>query len=143
MMENFTPYLSLAGGALIGISASILMYLNGRIAGISGIVAGVFNASSITEKAWRLAFVIGLVIGGAIYMHFFPITIAPREFMSTELLIVGGLVIGFGTAMGSGCTSGHGICGISRFSLRSLVATATFLLSGIVTVYVFKQIIGS
>mgnify|MGYP002700099559 CR=1 FL=1 len=142
MMENFTPYLSLAGGALIGISASILMYLNGRIAGISGIVAGVFNASSITEKAWRLAFVIGLVIGGAIYMHFFPITIAPREFMSTELLIVGGLVIGFGTAMGSGCTSGHGICGISRFSLRSLVATATFLLSGIVTVYVFKQIVG-
>lgn len=143
MMENFTPYLSLAGGALIGISASILMYLNGRIAGISGIVAGVFSASSITEKAWRLAFVIGLIIGGAIYMHFFPITIAPREFMSTELLIVGGLVIGFGTAMGSGCTSGHGICGISRFSLRSLVATATFLLSGIVTVYVFKQIIGS
>ena len=142
MMENFTPYLSLAGGALIGISASILMYLNGRIAGISGIVAGVFSASSITEKAWRLAFVIGLVIGGAIYMHFFPITIAPREFMSTELLIVGGLVIGFGTAMGSGCTSGHGICGISRFSLRSLVATATFLLSGIVTVYVFKQIVG-
>lgn len=143
MMENFTPYLSLAGGALIGISASILMYLNGRIAGISGIVAGVFSASSITEKAWRLAFVIGLIIGGAIYMHFFPITIAPREFMSTELLIVGGLVIGFGTAMGSGCTSGHGICGISRFSLRSLVATATFLLSGIVTVYVFKQIVGS
>ncbi|MBV1952246.1 MAG: YeeE/YedE family protein [Cycloclasticus sp.] len=142
-MENFTPYLSLAGGALIGISASILMYLNGRIAGISGIVAGVFSASSITEKAWRLAFVIGLIIGGAIYMHFFPITIAPREFMSTELLIVGGLVIGFGTAMGSGCTSGHGICGVSRFSLRSLVATATFLLSGIVTVYVFKQIIGS
>jgi len=142
-MENFTPYLSLAGGALIGISASILMYLNGRIAGISGIVAGVFSASSITEKAWRLAFVIGLIIGGAIYMHFFPITIAPREFMSTELLIVGGLVIGFGTAMGSGCTSGHGICGISRFSLRSLVATATFLLSGIVTVYVFKQIVGS
>ena len=143
MMENFTPYLSLAGGALIGISASILMYLNGRIAGISGIVSGVFSASSITEKAWRLAFVIGLIIGGAIYMHFFPITIAPREFISTELLIVGGLVIGFGTAMGSGCTSGHGICGISRFSLRSLVATATFLLSGIVTVYVFKQIVGS
>ena len=143
MMENFTPYLSLAGGALIGISASILMYLNGRIAGISGIVSGVFSASSITEKAWRLAFVIGLIIGGAIYMHFFPITIAPREFISTELLIVGGLVIGFGTAMGSGCTSGHGICGISRFSMRSLVATATFLLSGIVTVYVFKQIIGS
>lgn len=141
-MENFTPYLSLAGGVLIGISASILMYLNGRIAGISGIVAGVFNAASIAEKAWRLAFVIGLVIGGAIYMHFFPITIAPRELMSTKLLIVGGLVIGFGTAMGSGCTSGHGICGVSRFSLRSLVATATFLLSGIVTVYVFKQIIG-
>ncbi len=142
MMENFTPYLSLAGGVLIGISASILMYLNGRIAGISGIVAGVFNAASITEKAWRLAFVIGLVIGGAIYMHFFPIAIAAREFMSTKLLIVGGLVIGFGTAMGSGCTSGHGICGVSRFSLRSLVATATFLLSGIVTVYIFKQIIG-
>ncbi|AFT66131.1 YeeE/YedE family protein [Cycloclasticus sp. P1] len=141
-MENFTPYLSLAGGVLIGISASILMYLNGRIAGISGIVAGVFNAPSFEEKAWRFAFVVGLVLGGAVYMHFFPITIAARESMSTILLIAGGLVVGIGTAMGSGCTRGHGICGISRFSLRSLVATATFLLSGIVTVYVFKQITG-
>jgi len=141
-MENFTPYLSLAGGVLIGISASILMYLNGRIAGISGIVAGAFNAPAFAEKAWRLAFVVGLVLGGAIYMHFFPITIAPRESISTGLLVSGGLVIGVGTAMGSGCTSGHGICGVSRFSLRSIVATATFLLSGIITVYVFKQITG-
>lgn len=141
-MENFTPYLSLAGGVLIGISVSILMYLNGRIAGISGIVAGVFTAPSFEEKAWRLAFVIGLVLGGAVYMHFFPITIVPREFMSTALLVLGGLVIGVGTAMGNGCTSGHGICGISRFSLRSLVATATFLLSGMITVYVFKQVTG-
>jgi uncharacterized membrane protein YedE/YeeE len=142
-MENFTPYASLAGGILIGISASILMYLSGRIAGISGIVSGVFNESSLHEKAWRLAFVIGLIGGAFVYVYFFPIEIAPREHVTTALLVVGGLLVGIGTAMGGGCTSGHGVCGMSRFSLRSIAATMTFLISGIVTVYLVNLFLGA
>jgi hypothetical protein len=142
-MENFTPYASLAGGVLIGISASILMYLNGRIAGISGIVSGIFNSPSIHEKAWRLAFVLGLVGGTSAYAYFFPMIIAPREHMTTALMVVGGLLVGIGAAMDGGCTSGHGVCGVSRFSLRSFAATATFLISGIVTVYLVNQWLGT
>lgn len=142
-MENFTPYASLAGGILIGISASILMYLNGRIAGISGIVSGIFNSPSLHEKAWRFAFVVGLIGGGFVFAHFYPVNIEPREHITTALLVVGGLIVGFGTAMGGGCTSGHGVCGMSRLSLRSITATMAFLISGIVTVYVVKTFLGA
>lgn len=142
-MENFTPIASLAGGILIGVSASILMFFNGRIAGISGIVAGIFNSPSTIEKMWRFAFVVGLIGGAFVYAHFFPINIEPREHMTTGLLVVGGLIVGFGTAMGGGCTSGHGVCGMSRLSLRSITATMTFLISGIVTVYVINYLIGA
>lgn len=142
-MENFTPYASLAGGILIGVSASILMFLNGRVAGVSGIVAGIFNNPSVSEKAWRFAFVIGLIVGGFAYAYFFPVSIEPREHMTTALLVVGGLIVGFGAAMGGGCTSGHGVCGMSRLSFRSIVATMVFLTSGIVTVYVFKLLVGA
>jgi len=140
-MENFTPLASALGGILIGISASILMYLNGRIAGISGIISGAFRSSSTFEKLWRLAFLAGLIGGGYIYNLFFPISIVPRESITTAILIIGGITIGIGTSMGSGCTSGHGICGVSRFSLRSILATATFLISGIITVYLVKIIL--
>jgi len=142
-MENFTPYTSLAGGILLGISASLLMYLNGRVAGISGIVSGLLNNVSVTEKAWRAAFVIGVIGGAAIYAYFFPVVIEPREHTTTALLVLGGLFVGFGTAMGSGCTSGHGICGISRFSLRSITATMVFLIAGLVTVYIAKLVLGA
>ena len=141
-MENFTPYSSLAGGILLGISASILMYLNGRIAGISGIVGGILNNPSAAEKAWRAAFVVGVIGGASVYAYFFPVRIEPREHVTTALLIVGGLIVGFGTAMGGGCTSGHGVCGISRFSLRSITATMVFLVAGIATVYIVNQVIG-
>jgi uncharacterized membrane protein YedE/YeeE len=141
-MENFTPYSSLAGGILLGISASILMYLNGRIAGISGIVGGILSNSSAAEKAWRAAFVVGVIGGASVYAYFFPVSIEPREHVTTALLIVGGLIVGFGTAMGGGCTSGHGVCGISRFSLRSITATMVFLVAGIATVYIVNQVIG-
>ncbi|MDF1688521.1 MAG: YeeE/YedE family protein [Cycloclasticus sp.] len=141
-MENFTPYSSLAGGILLGISASILMYLNGRIAGISGIVGGILNNPSAAEKAWRAAFVVGIIGGASVYAYFFPVSIEPREHVTTALLIVGGLIVGFGTAMGGGCTSGHGVCGISRFSLRSITATMVFLVAGIATVYIVNQVIG-
>ncbi len=142
-MENFTPYTSLAGGILLGISASLLMYLNGRVAGISGIVSGLLSNVSVTEKAWRAAFVIGVIGGAAIYAYFFPVVIEPRGHTTTALLVLGGLFVGFGTAMGSGCTSGHGICGISRFSLRSITATMVFLIAGIVTVYIAKLVLGA
>ncbi|KXJ44666.1 MAG: YeeE/YedE family protein [Cycloclasticus sp. Phe_18] len=142
-MENFTPYSSLAGGILLGISASILMYLNGRIAGISGIVGGILNNPSAAEKAWRAAFVVGIIGGASVYAYFFPVSIEPREHVTTALLIVGGLIVGFGTAMGGGCTSGHGVCGISRFSLRSITATMVFLVAGIATVYIVNQVIGA
>ncbi|ORU90226.1 MAG: YeeE/YedE family protein [Cycloclasticus sp. symbiont of Poecilosclerida sp. M] len=141
-MENFTPYASSAGGVLIGISASLLMFLNGRVAGISGIVAGLFTNPAMIEKAWRFAFITGLILGGLAYASFNPVEIMPRENMSTAILIVGGLLVGFGTAMGGGCTSGHGVCGMSRFSLRSILATFTFLLSGIITVYLVQHVIG-
>jgi hypothetical protein len=142
-MENFTPYASLAGGVLIGISASLLMFLNGRVAGISGIVAGLFTNPSTTEKVWRFAFVFGLIAGGLAYASIFPVNILPREGVNTTLLVAGGLLVGFGTAMGGGCTSGHGVCGMSRFSLRSILATLTFLVSGIVTVYLVQHVIGA
>ena len=132
-MENFTPYTSLAGGILIGISASILMLLNGRIAGISGIVSGIFNGSSLHEKLWRLAFVVGLIGGAFVYANYYPVNIEPREHMTTALLVVGGLIVGFGTAMGGGCTSGHGVCGMSRFSTRSWVSTCVFMLVAVIT----------
>lgn len=142
-MENFTPYSSLAGGILLGISASILMYLNGRIAGISGIVGGILNNPATAEKAWRAAFVVGIIGGASVYAYFFPVSIEPREHVTTALLVVGGLIVGFGTAMGGGCTSGHGVCGISRFSLRSITATMVFLIAGIATVYIVNQVIGA
>jgi len=142
-MENFTPYTSLAGGILLGISASILMYLNGRVAGISGIVSGILNNPAASEKAWRAAFVVGIIGGASVYAYFFPVNIEPREHVTTALLIVGGITVGFGTAMGGGCTSGHGVCGISRLSLRSITATMTFLIAGLVTVYVVKQVVGA
>ncbi len=92
-MENFTPYTSLAGGILLGISASLLMYLNGRVAGISGIVSGLLNNVSVTEKAWRAAFVIGVIGGAAIYAYFFPVVIEPREHTTTALLVLGGYLL--------------------------------------------------
>lgn len=134
-MENFTPYSALAGGILIGISASILMYLNGRIAGISGIVGGIFNNPSVTEKLWRIAFVCGLILGAFAYNFFFPIEILENDNINTVTLIFGSVIVGFGTAMGGGCTSGHGVCGVSRFSLRSITATVTFLATAMITVY--------
>lgn len=134
-MENFTPYSALAGGILIGISASILMYLNGRIAGISGIVGGIFNNPATTEKLWRIAFICGLILGAFTYNFFFPIEILEHDNINTVTLILGSVIVGFGTAMGDGCTSGHGVCGVSRFSLRSITATVTFLATAMITVY--------
>lgn len=131
-MEDFTPFSSLAGGVLIGLSATMMLLFTGRIAGISGIYAGLLRPVT-GDFAWRAAFVGGLVVGGFGLMWFAPTTIAVASERSLFATALAGLVVGVGVRMGAGCTSGHGVCGISRASNRSLVATATFVGVGMVT----------
>jgi uncharacterized membrane protein YedE/YeeE len=140
-MENFTPYSALVGGALIGLSATMLLLFNGRVAGISGIFNGLINPAQ-PDKVWRGLFILGLIIGTGIYV-WSPQGGAPVPLnLSTSLLLLAGFIVGFGTRMGSGCTSGHGVCGLGRFSFRSLVATLTFMAAGILTVYVTRHLLG-
>jgi hypothetical protein len=132
-MDNFTPVSAAIGGALIGLSAVLLMVFTGRIAGISGIFAGLINPKT-TDRAWRAAFVGGLIaapLAAALLSHIVP---APRMPGSYITVVIGGLLVGFGTRLGSGCTSGHGICGIARLSPRSIVATGVFMIAAIIVV---------
>ncbi len=139
-MESFTPYSALAGGALIGISAIILLLFNGRIAGVSSIMNGVFK-SPRHEISWRSAFLIGLVIGAILFQLLAPGSIPLRQGYPLWLVAIGGFLVGVGTRLGSGCTSGHGICGIANLSRRSIVATLTFMTSGFMTVYLLKHVL--
>lgn len=135
----FTPMASLLGGALIGLSAVLLMWATGRIAGVSGIAARLFPPYEDGELAGRFAFVAGLVIAPVlvrIVTGSFP---EQTILATTPVLIIAGLLTGFGAVWGSGCTSGHGVCGLSRLSVRSLVATATFMATGIVTVFLMRH----
>ena len=135
---HFTPWRALAGGALIGLAASLLIVGNGRIAGISGIVGGLLRAAP-GERAWRLAFVAGLVLAAplcALLGHLPAVTIAA----ATPTLIGAGLLVGLGARYGAGCTSGHGVCGLARLSPRSLAATATFMLAGFTTVFLLRHV---
>ena len=131
---HFTPWASAAGGVLIGVGAALLVLLNGRVAGISGIVGGLLVARR-SDVAWRVAFVLGL-LAAPLTMLFYPM--APRIEAGTGTLVLAGLLVGIGTSYASGCTSGHGVCGLSRLSPRSLVATAAFMAAGIATVYLLK-----
>ena len=140
-MTEFTPGSALAGGLLIGVSASLLLIVNGRIAGISGIVAGLFQRD-LREVAWRAAFVVGVVLAPLLYGVLFGRLTTVTFDVSTGVIVVAGLLVGFGTRLGSGCTSGHGICGLSRASPRSLVATAVFMVTAIVTIFVTRHLIG-
>lgn len=140
-MENFTPISSIIGGVLIGLSATLLLLFNGRIAGISGILGGLFLQPA--DRAWRFIFLVGMIASGFSYQWFYPGSFSEAPEMPLLLLIAGGLIVGFGTRMGSGCTSGHGICGIGRISTRSIVATCVFMGSGGVTVYIMKHVLGS
>ncbi len=140
-MHDFTPIPSLVGGALIGLSASLLLLFHGRVAGISGIVAGVLRPKQ-GEVAWRLLFVLGLVVGGVVMFALRPAAFAMTITRSPLALIAAGLLVGFGTRLGSGCTSGHGVCGISRLSARSLVATLTFIATGALVVLVVNRMFG-
>ncbi len=130
---------ALAGGALIGLSATLMLLLNGRVTGISGILNGTLFPTK-NEFSWRFSFVIGLLGGGFLLKIYRPESFGSYLPIQTPLIVIAGLLVGFGTIMGSGCTSGHGICGISRFSIRSIIATLTFISAGILSVFFFKNI---
>ena len=141
-MESFTPVSGLIGGALIGLAATLLLALNGRIAGISGILGGLFMVRG-SDWGWRAAFLIGLVAGPLLV---WAVTSTPPEVepqAATPLLILAGLLVGLGTAIGKGCTSGHGVCGLARGSRRSIAATAVFFTVALATVAVTRHLIGA
>lgn len=140
---NFTPWSALVGGALIGLAAALLLLLNGRISGISGIAGGVLTPQK-GDFGWRVLFVVGLVLGGFLYQWLgVGSGVAHIEaVVSKPQLVLAGLLVGIGTTVGNGCTSGHGICGLARGSVRSLIATLSFMLAGFVTVYLMRHVIG-
>ena len=135
--SHFTPWASLAGGVLVGSAAALLILFNGRIAGISGIVGGLLRPRA-GEAGWRLAFLAGLLVAPAamLLVGYAP---APRIDASFATLAIAGLLVGLGTSYGSGCTSGHGVCGISRLSPRSLVATLAFMAAGMASVFLARH----
>lgn len=138
--NNFTPWTSLAGGLMIGIATALFLVFNGRIAGISGIVGGLLTPAR-GDIAWRLAFVGGLVLSPLVFSSIAPLPQVHIE-AGYPVLILAGLLVGIGTRYGSGYTSGHGVCGLSRRSPRSMVATVAFMFAGFVTVYVVRHLVG-
>jgi uncharacterized protein len=141
-MTEFTPLSALIGGALIGSAAVILMAFTGRIAGVSGILGRLLPPYTDREWPGRLAFVVGLVAAPLLFRAFTRQAIEQSVSGNFMLMIVAGLLVGFGATLGSGCTSGHGVCGLSRFSVRSLAAVTTFMLAGFVTVFVTRHLLG-
>jgi len=137
----FTPWSALAGGVLIGVAAAMFVLLNGRIAGISGVIGGLLKPSP-GDIAWRAAFVVGLLSAPLAY-SLFAVLPKPQIAAPYGALVLAGLLVGIGTRYGSGCTSGHGVCGLSRLSPRSLVATAAFMGAGFITVYAIRHLLGT
>lgn len=137
---NFTPWMSLLGGVMIGLAAALLLLFNGKIAGISGILGGILQPRR-KDFAWRIAFIAGLVIAPLLFRLVSPLPQVEIE-ASYAVLVIAGLLVGIGTRYGSGCTSGHGVCGLSRRSPRSMVATLAFMVGGFATVFVIRHLIG-
>lgn len=135
---SFTPWSALAGGALVGIAAAMLLLLNGRIAGISGVIGELLKPAK-DDLAWRVAFALGLVLAPAVYL-LAANPASPRIEAGWGTLVLAGLLVGVGTRYGSGCTSGHGVCGLSRLSLRSPAATAAFMGAGFATVFIVRHL---
>jgi hypothetical protein len=137
--SHFTPESALLGGLMIGLACALLWLFNGRIAGVIGITAGTFTSSN-QERNWRLAFILGLVLSSWIWLLMAPL---PAIDVSNNygLLAVAGLLVGIGARLGSGCTSGHGVCGLARLSVRSLVATLTFMGVAVVTVFIVRHLL--
>ncbi|MEO0885855.1 MAG: YeeE/YedE family protein [Cyanobacteria bacterium J06648_10] len=138
-MADFNLAIALAGGILIGLSATLLLLCNGRIAGISGIVSGALGFSP--DLSWRWLFIVGMLTGGWIYESVLAQQPTPVSDFSPLAMIIGGLAVGIGTRLGHGCTSGHGVCGLGRLSGRSLVAVLTFLATGFITVFIIRHVI--
>ncbi len=142
MGTDFTPIASFAGGLLIGAAAVLLMLLQGRILGATGILRNAILPTSRAEFGWRAAMLAGMVSAPAIYFLLtgqMPVVEVP---VSTPMLVIGGILVGLGVTYGSGCTSGHGVCGLARFSKRSLVATLCFMASAVVTVFIIRHVLG-
>ncbi|SRR5579885_559571 len=140
-MHNFTPIASLAGGILIGLSASAMLLMEGKIAGISGIFAGLLRPAK-RDLLWKACFAAGLIAGGLLLKIALPTAFDFGIVRPYGALIAAGLLVGFGTRLGNGCTSGHGVCGISRLSARSIVATCIFIASGAIVVYLVNHTLG-
>lgn len=138
-MAEFNWLTALVGGVLIGLSATLLLAFNGRIAGISGIVNGAITFAQ--DAVWRWMFILGMLLGGVLYEYGLASQPTPTSTFAPWATILGGFLVGFGTRMGSGCTSGHGVCGLGRLSLRSLVAVLTFLIAAILTVFVVRHVL--
>jgi uncharacterized membrane protein YedE/YeeE len=138
--NHFTPWMSLAGGVLLGIAAAMFVLLNGRVLGISGILGGLLRPKA-GDSVWRISFVLGMLAAPLTLTLLAPAGFisAPRIDASYALIVVAGLLVGYGTRLGSGCTSGHGVCGLSRLSPRSLVATGTFMAAGFLIVYLMRH----
>jgi len=137
----FTPWSALAGGAIIGFAAAMFALVNGRIAGISGILGGLLRPT-LSDAGWRVAFIAGLIVAPVLYAAFVqlpPIVIEARY----PVLVIAGVLVGIGTRYGAGCTSGHGVCGLSRLSPRSLVATLVFMAAGFATVFIVRHLVGA
>lgn len=140
-MSHFTPIPSLIGGVLIGLSTSMLLLFNGRVAGISGIFGGVLIRRP-GDVSWRLYFLAGLLAAGLVMALLLPSAFPREALRSTPVIALAGLFVGFGTRLGNGCTSGHGVCGISRLSARSIVATVVFMTTGVLSVFVVNHLLG-
>ena len=141
-MADFTPVSAAIGGALIGLATTLLMLLTGRIAGISGIFSGCLGFSSIDDKSWRIAFIAGLLLAplaAGLVGHPMPV---PKMPASWGIVVAAGLLVGFGTRLSGGCTSGHGVCGIARLSARSFAATAIFMATAVVVVVLSRHVFG-
>lgn len=130
---------ALLGGAMIGLAASLLLLFNGRVLGITGIVAGLPGR----DAAWRALFVAGMILGGVAVAHLVPGSMDVGVHLRPALVVAGGLLVGFGTRLGNGCTSGHGVCGVARLSRRSLAATAMFISTGALTVFLVRHVVGA
>jgi uncharacterized membrane protein YedE/YeeE len=140
MSTDFTPLASTIGGVIMGLASVLMLAGNGRIAGVSGILGGLLEGSE--GRGWRGSFIVGMLVGGVGLMLLWPQSLPGPAVDSLPMLAVAGLLVGFGTRMGSGCTTGHGICGLSRLSTRSLVATVTFMGTAIATVSIIRHVLG-
>lgn len=132
---------SILGGVIIGIAVSLMLFFTGRVTGISGIIGGILNRDN-ADQNWRILFIGGLITGGLILRVVHPVAFTIQSHAGTFDYVLAGLLVGFGTLLGNGCTSGHGVCGISRFSMRSILSTIVFISFGIISAALFKLLRG-